>query len=338
MKEGFFSKAKESIKKAVKTGVLIGATGAALVPKESEGQTQRPKEREPIYVSDPNDPQLKAYDDSLRLFNLSNTSDFDVAKANRTHTFFGLDNVDNIKEIKKSFENRYHKYGSTITYSKTKRPLPNDLSKQNVYDADSVTKYKNNKPIGFWNREAYDGYDMIAPGFSNDGEKYVAPRTDFIEDQVDREELKKIFPKITEQDIKKELADDRQNPSYVKRGTSIHKHDGSSFRTEKEGTNFKQESLVNNIQTIQESIPLYAKPKQQVYLKGGEPKLDKEYAQKEVKKYAPDAQFYQGYDFFEETSLTPGYYTKEQVAESKEVVKQVKIKKLKEGIKKDLNK
>ncbi len=62
-KPNFFNKAKEGVKKVLKVGVVAGAT---LIPRESEAQIH--KKLEPIVVSNPNDPRLKAYQDSSQLY------------------------------------------------------------------------------------------------------------------------------------------------------------------------------------------------------------------------------------------------------------------------------
>lgn len=68
MKEGFFGKAKEVVKKAVKTGVLIGATGAAAFAGKENNPTKNTNTNNTIEVNDAEDFRLKAYNDSNELY------------------------------------------------------------------------------------------------------------------------------------------------------------------------------------------------------------------------------------------------------------------------------
>lgn len=69
MKEGFFNRAKEGIKKVVKTGALVGMTGAAaFAAKETKPLDTQNKNSNLVKVEDINDQRLKAYNDSNELY------------------------------------------------------------------------------------------------------------------------------------------------------------------------------------------------------------------------------------------------------------------------------
>lgn len=145
MKEGFLGKAKEVVKKAVKTGVLIGATGAASFAGNAGKENNPIKNKNTnntIEVNDAEDSRLKAYNDSNELyikyrdhiqpdFNFVQTAE----AIKESHDLMGLyfDNL--FKKLDEKDVEILHKYGVDC-----KVGMPLDIKNSNYVKNESVIR------------------------------------------------------------------------------------------------------------------------------------------------------------------------------------------------------
>ena len=87
--EGMQNFLKKSTKKLVTGAAFLGVLAgnpakieAQNVKSDKKNTTEQIKELPAIHVSDPNDPRLKAYQDSLDLYKLSTKGNFDTRSGN----------------------------------------------------------------------------------------------------------------------------------------------------------------------------------------------------------------------------------------------------------------
>lgn len=248
---GFIQDNKEKINK------FIDVFESTYIKKYEESRPltfNEKKELPAIHVSDPNDPRLKKYQDSLDLYNLSTKGNFDTRSENLENAKYSsfLPPEINKHGLKPYFEDQVSNsdigvYGSKIEYSKTKKPLNNDFNESiqyrknqqtiNMNDVDYKTyKGKNpfieNKPVA-WENRVYYGSDYLRATTArkevNGKWYYTDPTTSKIENSFDRKELKKIFPQLTDKEIdeyvnsigKIESKDKYPSYKYIKKGTSV---------------------------------------------------------------------------------------------------------------------
>lgn len=245
----------------------------------------------PIIVHDKNDPRLKEYEDSLKLYNLTNYENFESTWDMLQLKLWGEGSGEGHGDPRFIDADIYYPrdklnqpnptkgpYGSKIEYSITKKPLYSNV----------VDKYKNHKsyvpgkfqkllqkhkPIGYKNRSKYDKH-FTSSYFNVSGGKnsvFLKPVTDSIEDNINRSVIKRIFPEMTDADIDKKVKEIRENPYYGNGGSLVGAE--RSFREKATGENasqvisnkdVKQESIREFTEKIEDSYPIYAKPKQPV--------------------------------------------------------------------------
>jgi len=243
--ENFF---KKSIKKLATGAAFVGALAGS--PEKADGQIigiEKDKTKEKIEVpayhtTDPNDPRLKAYKDSLKAFNMFN-NDFS-------------------KNLSKD---TIGPFGSKVKITTTKRPLEKDV----------VDFFKKDKiqPIKWLNKESYNQH-YLGPTYTYnpDNGLYTNPGTSFIEEKIDRKKIKKIFPKITDENINEEVQKYRkelEQPSnsydqpFLIKGSIV---GGSDNFTNDPNKGYKAESIINSITKDFSSLPMYKKPVQEVVL------------------------------------------------------------------------
>lgn len=248
---------------------LVGLAGLTAVTSLNAGDTIAQK-IEPIITHDINDPRLKAYNDSLEAYNLTeginapnvikNIFDKDWNELAKNDSSFIPDN-DPVFNQNAPLEDGY--LGSKINISKTKKPL---YDTKLHYDdkiltrTDSIVKGKLNniKPIGYINEDEYMPF-FAGPAFDYDKKgNYRKPRTKIIEDKIDRKKLKKIFPEITDEQIDERIRLERKYPSYIEKGANI--NDSIVNYVSDESKGHMSESVVDYAQKSKHSYPVFKKP------------------------------------------------------------------------------
>ncbi|MBP6931669.1 MAG: hypothetical protein KBD48_01555 [Candidatus Pacebacteria bacterium] len=349
MKEGFFSKAKEVVKKAVKTGVLIGATGAAMLPKESEAQNKHQKnnERAPIEVNDSNDSRLKVYNDSLNLYKAykfqkaNQVPDYEEINDHIKHNARGqvvgetkpskssyLPNKFSLKEMNKQtreFKKWVASDPNWFDNEKKIKEFPAVDFNASVRTLDEFKKGDSRlTPHGRSSIRIAEYYESL--GLSPEQISYysspdvyhkkIKPISDYFDGVAWSPVYKKpIQPYVYKETINKEKSDPHnpENEGSFKIGTSGYYP--SENLEKKAEQNISTEKVSGDKTNALSSIDQNQKDEK------GDYKIIN----------GDTARFYQGYKLWEEAGLRPGYYTDEQI-------KEAKIEKLQEKIKKDLNK
>ncbi|MES2416328.1 MAG: hypothetical protein V4504_01365 [Patescibacteria group bacterium] len=245
--ENFF---KKSIKKLATGAAFVGALAGS--PEKADGQVigvekNNKKLEVPAYhTTDPNDPRLKAYKDSLKSFNMFNNN---FSKNLSKDTIGPFD--------------------SKVKITRTRKPLDKE--------ADSFFKKDKIQPIGWINKESYNP-DYLTGTYSYDLSNDLTnkPTTDFIEDKVDRGEIKKVFPKITDKIINEEIEKTRKelnnstnsfDKPFVLKNISSDKIEDGRYYTNDLSKGYKAEEISNiKIKKEFRSLPMYKKPVQEVVL------------------------------------------------------------------------
>lgn len=242
--ENFF---KKSIKKLATGAAFVGALAGS--PEKADGQVigvEKDKTKENIevpayYTTDPNDPRINTYKDSMNKYN--------------TYERF----VENWKNDTIGF------FDSKTKVTTTKRPLEKGAG--DFFKKDKI------KPIKWLNKESYN-QNYLGPTYTYnpDNGLYTNPGTSFIEEKIDRKKIKKVFPKITDENINEEVQKyrkDLEQPSnsydqpFLIKGSIV---GGSSNFTNDPSKGYKAESIINSITKDFSSLPMYKKPVQEVVL------------------------------------------------------------------------
>jgi hypothetical protein len=168
-------------------------------------------------------------------------------------------------------------------------------------------------PTGYHAREYFSSYPYTDKYAYNQNvpnksgyNHYVTPKTAFIEDEIDREKLKKIYPTLTDEEIDGHLKETREQPSYITNYLqaphyywNINNHD-IEYREDqayplveritpeeisnshnpwqyqglpkKGADSYLQESEIDNIQYQGDYIPTWSAPKKRYILRGAVPK------------------------------------------------------------------
>ncbi len=168
-------------------------------------------------------------------------------------------------------------------------------------------------PTGYHAREYFNSYPYTDKYAYNQNvpnksgyNHYVTPKTAFIEDEIDREKLKKIYPTLTDEEIDEHLKETREQPSYITNYLqaphyywNINNHD-VEYREDqayplveritpeeisnshnpwqyqglpkKGADSYLQESEIDNIQYQGDYIPTWSAPKKRYILRGAVPK------------------------------------------------------------------
>ena len=248
MKQHPFKNMTNKVKRVAKVAIPGIATVIA-----SHGQAQdKVQEIKPIMTNNQDDPRLKAYSDSLAAYQLNDGEDF-----KKTYDFFGGDISKNTSNPSKGY------LGSKIEYSTTKEPLELDKSFEGIPAfAEFLKKYK---PEGYKNIKGHSTY-FLGPTFSRNetNGEFKNPRTKFIEDNVNRVNLKKIFPEITDSIIDEKIGKMRENPFYAKKDMSFYERVGARTLDGKQITvsDILQEGIADQNIESTFSFPIFKKPVQ----------------------------------------------------------------------------
>jgi hypothetical protein len=168
-------------------------------------------------------------------------------------------------------------------------------------------------PTGYHAREYFSSYPYTDTYAYNQNvpnksgyNHYVTPKTAFIEDEIDREKLKKIYPTLTDEEIDEHLKETREQPSYItnylqaphyywniKNNDVEYREDQAYPLVEritpeeisnshnpwqyqglpkKGADSYLQESETDNIQYQGDYIPTWSAPKKRYILRGAVPK------------------------------------------------------------------
>jgi hypothetical protein len=168
-------------------------------------------------------------------------------------------------------------------------------------------------PTGYHAREYFSSYPYTDTYAYNQNvpnksgyNHYVTPKTAFIEDEIDREKLKKIYPTLTDEEIDEHLKETRDQPSYItnylqaphyywniKNNDVEYREDQAYPLVEritpeeisnshnpwqyeglpkKGADSYLQESETDNIQYQGDYIPTWSAPKKRYILRGAVPK------------------------------------------------------------------
>jgi hypothetical protein len=251
--ENFF---KKSIKKLATGAAFVGALAGS--PEKAYGQVigvdkNKTKEKTEVpayHTTDPHDPRIQAYKDSMNKY--STYERFAKNWRNDTIGFFG----------------------SKTKITTTKKPLEKGAG--DFYKKDKI------QPSEWLNKESYNK-NYLGPTYTYnpDNGLYTDPSTPFIEEDIDRSKIKKIFPKITDENINEEIKRSRQDlekpvtsydQPFLIKGSVV---GGPSNFTNDPSKGYKAESITNTkITKGSSSLPMYKKPVQEVVLDKTDNKIE----------------------------------------------------------------
>ena len=226
-------------------GISFRKKGGAL-PKAQDGT---------VWVKDENDPRYKDYLIRQGLYNYSNNPNFnvrdigtfdlyDLISSNKLEDLKKYDDVyyDNrvskilSKELKPDADEyarvfreglkdpNVGPYGSVVNY----QTIPNeklhlDPDYQNAYfylkDLEANNNFFKQYPPTEWQKKQYYESHPFGSTFayynSGQNEIYTTPNTLFIEDEINRNALKQVYPNLTDLEIDKIISERRKEPAFI---------------------------------------------------------------------------------------------------------------------------
>jgi len=208
-----------------------------------------------IWVKDENDPRYKDYLIRQGLYNYSNNPNFNVREIGTfdLYDLINSNNLENLKQyddfyyddqVSKIFSKELKPdadewdrvfreglkdpnvgpYGSVVNY----QTIPNeklhlDPDYQNAYfylkDLEANNNFFKQYPPTEWQKKQsythHPFWDTFAYYNSGQNRFYTTPNTLFIEDEINRNALKQVYPNLTDLEIDKIISEERKEPAFI---------------------------------------------------------------------------------------------------------------------------
>ena len=233
------------IQQYVKGGYVV----EEVTPKKPNGGETTPSK---IWVKSKDDPRYKDYLTRQALYNYSNTPNFNLRDAATydlynsitdnnfdkfTNDYYSnlLKTIEKEKEENKDadeWDNTYYKqiledpyygaYGSKVNYETLINPnMVNQPDFSSSYLSDQMPFFTQYPPREWEKKTEYNSYPFQNYYATNANALYrsknywTKPNTLLIEDEIDRANLKNIYPNLSEEDIQKEYQEMITEPGYI---------------------------------------------------------------------------------------------------------------------------
>lgn len=268
-----------------------------------------------IWVTDENDPRYKDYLIRQALYNYSNNPNFnlknlayyDLVRAIRKNDFKIFNDPSYYNTLLSTnytntyddeFDRVYYEglkdqnigpYGSKVNYES----ILNDQLHSDPDYGDSYFSFKNEElsdpffktyPPNSWEKQTRFSSSPYIPNYAWTGSKWTIPNTTFIEDKINRERLKNVYPNLTDAEIDKYISEQREQPNFITNdlnsdGDFIHADIGNwdyandkfiylanpnkkTFIDNNRRLGYLQEQIEDDIRQDFDYVPIWSEPEQ----------------------------------------------------------------------------